>query len=262
MMKSIFASKLYKASTRKDRIHAAIIAPSNLALVQQLADDLDEDYQTPENLGTAQSEPEQVNNPEGLEAFLLDEEVNPETDLVTMDDLGESSGNVKKSSSPKHHSSSSKAPKAPEGNDGPEPSAESKADTSNLMPESPANEKPAEPTEASTKVHFATAAYLTVLKNTLNEREDTAGVTRIAEKDNEVWIYYNDDVNLNNVMTEVIECLMNSGYESFEFNRLARSDNAIVFVVVRETSEIGNKEFEPEKQDEVLEDNNLEESES
>lgn len=234
-MKSIYASKLYRASKRKDRIDAAIIAPTNLSLVQQLADSLDEEYQTPENLGVPSSKPEneEPENEEtsSLDDFVVDEEVNPETDLMTLDDLNE--GNK----SSKGHSK----PSAPVHNDKPE-KEESKEDTSELIPDSPATEqkpketeKPSEP-EASTNlegqqnIKATTLADLSVLKNTLNSRQDTSGVTRIAEKEKEIWIYYNDDVNLNNIMTDVIEYLLDSGYEMFEFNRLARSDNAIVFV--------------------------------
>lgn len=238
-MESIFASKLYKASTRKDRIHAALIAPSNLGLVQQLADSLDEEYQTPKNLGVDEfNKTEKA--AEGFNEFLIDEDIDPSKDLVTMDDIGTKSGGSKSS----HSSRPSHLGPKPTFDDDDGPSDEGPSgdkpdiDTSDLMPDSPAtDESEPEPAEASTKVHAATVVELTSLKSTLNSREDTAGVTRIAEKENEVWIYYNDDTNLNNVMTEVIECLMNSGYESFEFNRLARSDNAIVFVTLLETAE-------------------------
>ena len=45
-MKAIFASKLYKASSRKDRIQAALNSLGNSELVQQLASSLDEEYKT------------------------------------------------------------------------------------------------------------------------------------------------------------------------------------------------------------------------
>lgn len=235
-MKSIYASKLYIASSRKDRIHAALSSPSNLALVQQLAEDLDDQYQVPENLG---AEPKEETKPasdsegaDDFDEFKVDEEIDPKNDLVTMNDLKSHAPSSSGHSS--SHSSESKSE-----SDKPSESKESKADTSDLMPESPANEqKPSEPAEASTRVTSNTIADLSVLKSTLNSREDTAGVTRISKKENEIWIYYNDDVNLNNIMTNVIEYLMNNSYEQFEFNRLARSDNAIVFVNVIQTPDL------------------------
>lgn len=256
-IKAIFASKLYRASSRKERIQAALLAPGNSPLVQQLADSLDEEYKTPSNLG-AEEEKKSEEAAEVDEDFMTDEEVNPETDLVKVDDIGESM----KHSSPKPSGSHSHSP-VPKGGDEPKRDSEDKpkADTSDLMPDSPATEdkkpeKKEEPAEASTKVTATTEVRVdpvpgeaidpNVLKATLNSREDTAGVSRIAEKENEIWIYYKDEVNLNTIMTDVIEFLMNtSEYKYFTFNRLARSDNAIVFVVGLESYQYPEKSVEP-----------------
>ena len=76
------------------------------------------------------------------------------------------------------------------------------------------------------------------IKGTLNSKDDTSGVSRVGVKDDkEVWVYYNDNVNLNDVMVPVIEQMNASGYNYLEFNRLARSDNAVVFVVLREDTD-------------------------
>lgn len=76
------------------------------------------------------------------------------------------------------------------------------------------------------------------IKGTLNAKDDTSGVSRVGVKDDkEVWVYYNDNVNLNDVMVPVIEQMNASGYNYLEFNRLARSDNAVVFVVLREDTD-------------------------
>lgn len=69
------------------------------------------------------------------------------------------------------------------------------------------------------------------IKGTLNSQQLTCGVTRVAVKNDEVWCYYNDSVNLNEVMVEAIDLVSKAGYSYLEFNRLARSDNAIVFVI-------------------------------
>ena len=68
------------------------------------------------------------------------------------------------------------------------------------------------------------------VKTALNDNEDTVGVSRTAVKDDELWVYYEDSINLNKVMANVIETLNASNY-GLEFNRLARSDNAIVFLI-------------------------------
>jgi hypothetical protein len=67
------------------------------------------------------------------------------------------------------------------------------------------------------------------IKGTLNAREDTKGVSRLQVKDNELWIYYTDDTNLNDAMVSVIEVLNSVGYTYLAFSRLARSNNAHVF---------------------------------
>ena len=223
-MNSIFASKLYKASSRKGRIQAALVAPSNLALVQQLAENLDDNYKIPENLGV-EPKKEEVDEDLDLSEFASDEKVDPSKDLMTMNDIPSRSGSFK--GGPNKEKDSPDRP-----NDSPEDN-----DANELIPESPGNDMSTnepEPAEASTKIKATTLEELGMLKSTLNSRQDLSGVTRIAEKENEIWIYYNDDINLNNIMTDIIEYLMNNGYEHFEFNRLARSDNAIVFVRVLE----------------------------
>lgn len=68
------------------------------------------------------------------------------------------------------------------------------------------------------------------IKGYLNANSSTAGVSRIGAKENELWIYFDDSINLNNIMAAVIE-YMSSPYPWLQFNRLARSDNAVVFVV-------------------------------
>jgi hypothetical protein len=73
------------------------------------------------------------------------------------------------------------------------------------------------------------------VKTTLNNNAETKGVSRASIKDDELWVYYEDSINLNKVMANAIEILNSLDY-GLEFNRLARSDNAIVFLV--ETEEI------------------------
>ena len=86
------------------------------------------------------------------------------------------------------------------------------------------------------------------IKGTLNAREDTTGVNRLEVKDRELWIYYNDDCNLNDKMIEVISVLNSTGYTYLKFNRLARSNNAIVFDVNLNIEPVKTvKEVEDEK---------------
>lgn len=228
-MKSIFASKLYQASSRKDRINAALANPGNLSLVQQLADSLDEEYQTPTNLGLDDESTSDAETDSAENDLIVDEEINPEEDLVKVSDF--------KSGGASHHSSSGHSSSSPEGSSGEgsdEGPSESKINE-DAIPDSPGTDVKAEPepTEASTNIHACQDINLTVLKGTLNEVDDTTGVARIIEKDNEIWIHYNDNINLNDIMDKVIESVSRIEGANLEFNRLARSDNAVVFVKVK-----------------------------
>ena len=82
---------------------------------------------------------------------------------------------------------------------------------------------------ASSSTEKDAALEVETIKGSLNVKEETAGVSRIRVKDKELWIYYQDTVNLNNVMSSVIDTMNALGYTYLEFSRLARSDNAIVF---------------------------------
>lgn len=74
-----------------------------------------------------------------------------------------------------------------------------------------------------------------VIKSTLNSRDDTCGVVSIALKDSgasELWIYYDDETNLNDTIYAVVSVFNSCGYNMLKFNRLARSNNAIVFDIL------------------------------
>lgn len=227
MTQSIYSSKLYKSSKRRDRIQAALLAAGNQGLVQQLAEDLDDEYQKPEIIDPesteVKTEEEPVEEPEAESELEVDGEDN---EVLSLKD-------AKKLVSD-------------------HPSHSPKSDTEDPMvlkdddvpPEVVPEDKP-EPKKEPESVDSATRVVTTVpdidleaVKGSLNARAETAGVSRVADKSNEVWIYYKDDVNLNNVMVDVIELLSNSGYITLEFNRLARTDNAIVFEKIKEATDI------------------------
>ena len=240
-MKAIYASKLYRASKRKDHIKAALVNSNNVALVQQLADNLDEEYQRPELLISEeeQEEKEQAQQgqgqpsssgssegghgggggmsiPSSLSSGIDPEEFDPEEDLVDF----------------------------PEGEDGEVSEGDNDSEPEFEPNNNPSEEDIAEATEirANEETCCLSIDDLSSLKNNINLIGDIAGVTRIASKEDEIWIYYNDDTNPNNIMTDVIEYVAKL-YPCLEFNRLARSDNAIVFEMVKSTpSEVAEKE--------------------
>jgi len=245
-MISITSCKLFRASTRKGKILAALGDPTNVELVTQLQSHLDEDsivYSEPDNV------PSNVSD-EGVD------------DKSSGSSGGTSSGPSGGSSSPSSGGSPSSSggglpgmfTDEPEGSDVSDEAGE--IDSSGSEPSDDSGSEP-EPSDEGDPVDSATsaegttinAAYSALSENdihllpkrilpSLNSRDDTQGVERCnIQNENELWVYYNDKVNLNNIMTAVVEHLNAASYSCLQFNRLARTDNAIVFQVDIQTSQ-------------------------
>lgn len=240
-MKAIYSSKLFRSSSRKDKIKAAIENPLNSELVQQLREYLDDEYVSEEYLDPNSS------------------------DDVDNIDTGNKSSEEHSDSSDRPAASGSRSGRVPTAAkfhpSSPNPGVDEIDDISNeddldsIEPndiddvddtEGDTSPKISESvTVSNTKVNAQTVLYsppiipvdaltdvVEELKGTLNMRDDTAGVNRVLCKENsELWIYYNDNINLNNIMGPVIELINSAGYTYLDFNRLARSDNAIVFQI-------------------------------
>lgn len=236
-MIAIYACKLYKASTRKSKIVAAIQNPINAPLVKQLNEYLDEEYRrlkdTPavdsnvsENVndksasgdltkgstpsgGRGGSHPSAPAGPSLSEKYgdKLDAEGNASFEATQVSTDVDSEDDSETDDTTVSNANSSTAPKG----------VKIVADTVVTKP---------------FVEHVVSLSGLAgELKGTLNGRSDTSGVIRVAVKNNEVWVHYNDNTNLNNVMPTVIDVLNAANYQYLIFNRLARSDNAIVFTV-------------------------------
>lgn len=244
-LEKIYASKLFRAHSNKAKIQAAIQNPVNSELVQQLREYLDDEYIRPEYL-----EPE-THKPE----------VEPSVEQESSEGEGAPSTPSAAPSTP-HHSSAPSPVSFDEPSAG-EPEGEEPLDEElSEVLETPPSETEEVEVEESTKTagkkieasislnatEDQLQSIFDVLKGTLNGREDTSGVCRILLKSDtsELWIHYNDDTNLNNVMESVIQVLNASGYTSLEFNRLARTQNAIVFTVNQTSEEIKPVETEEE----------------
>lgn len=233
-MKAIYSCKLYKTHPRKDKIKAAISNPINAELVSQLRSYLDDEYQ-----------------------HLADR---PETDIS--DDLKEDENNLS-SDSGASESSNSLGPRptsgslsakfdallGDEGEEGVDDSmdSDSASDADSDLGDMDEDVDPIEDLEdigESTSISADTGVDLTSeVKAVLGKYPDLSKFNRVLEKNNELWIYYNDDVNLNNIMGSVIEQLMDDNLDQLEFNRLARSDNAIVFQVnLNNSQEVSTEE--------------------
>ena len=249
-LQRIYSSKLYVTSTRKDKIHAAMQDPINAELVQQLEEYLDDDAQI--ELKQAIAEEKAKEQPAA------------QTEGGANGGGEETSPSSFTPSAPSHSSS----PHSFTGDVMSDFGEDELADIDipddvggeDSAPEPAEEPEPVEsvtqegrPITSSTAVIWTTiddvASECGVIQGTLNAREDTKGVTRLAVKDSELWIYYDDDSNLNDKMVDVIEVLNSTGYTYLKFNRLARSNNAIVFDISLSTQEPIKtvKEVEEEK---------------
>lgn len=225
MVEPIFSSKLFAVSSRKAEIRAAASNPINQNLMQQLSTALDKSYQKAEYL--LDEEDQEKLRQEQTES------AEPEVEETEESEVTEETG-----AEPKEHS----APPA-------KPSnlhskfKEAEKSMSEDEPSEPAEGTPTDTGSVDTKMEAATdidngiedngiqdtKSIADSVKAALNDNTETAGVSRTAVKDDELWVYYEDSINLNKVMASAIETLNTLGY-GLEFNRLARSDNAIVFL--------------------------------
>lgn len=240
-MKAIFACKLYKASKRKDKIQAALQNPANAELVKQLDEYLGEEYRPVTKIdgNVVETVPDKDTGSDssskgttstghvpsgqgglgGLSSALSGLDDEPSISEKYGDEL-DAEGEA--------------AFDATQGDD--TSSTEDDTDDDNATIASTKTQ--GTPIIADTVVtkplaenHVSLSGLAGELKGTLNARSATAGVSRVSTKNNEIWIHYNDDINLNNVMTAAIDALNSANYHYLIFNRLARTDNAIVFTI-------------------------------
>lgn len=218
LLKYIYGCKMFRSSSRKDHIRANIANPINVELVQQIQDLTDDE----DALNTQPSEGSSANTKErkilkgppsspsgrsyslsfddGSEPSDDDDIFIPDEENVddTLDDSNEGNGSL------------------------------DSEDVSDDTPDDNYDEQ-VESSEAITAV-VEDELDINQLKSILNEGSSlTYGVSRISERKNEVWIYYNDDVNLNPMLSDIIYTVESSKFKNLEFNRIARSDNAVVF---------------------------------
>lgn len=230
---AIMSSKMFKASPRQKEILAAIDDEANVELVQQLDEYLDDEYLILKQSSEAEFSEE------------TDETINDASD----DDMNTDDTNDNGASGP--------APaKFTPNKSLMEKHGDELAELEGETPDEPTDDDKTEDANASVKAKGKAIVADTVvnpfvdlyasfigianeIKGTLNVRSDTAGVNRVQIKNDELWIYYNDDINLNNVMANVLNVLTAANYRYFEFNRLARTDNAMVFTISVENSASG-----------------------
>ena len=224
-MNSIFASKLYICSSRQDKIKAALTNPINTELVSQIADYLD-DEELRKLTDRSDKKEESANT----------DKEDKKKDREEPDSEGES---IHFTPNPKSFPPSERNIEEKEESDIEDKEVEETKDKEDIV-------------ESNTYINPSSICINNIsgdvnsIKGILNMNDDTKGVTRVNIKNDEMWIYYEDSINLNNIMTSVIELLNASNYFYLEFNRLARSDNAIVFQISMEDTNSDMKPMEGE----------------
>lgn len=215
----VMSSFVYSGSSRKAAILAAATNPINTELVTQLVRYLDEEYLKPK------------------EEFIRDDSENGSTEAsgepATQPNLLPPSNEPSFSGSDHFESLASMFGddvELPE--ESAEPEEESEPEVASAEPEE-ASAKPEEESEpevaSSTNATASLEDISASIASTLNAVDTTSGVRSAKVLGTELWIYYKDNINLNSVMESVIDAV---APHELEFNRLARSHNAIVFTSI------------------------------
>lgn len=227
MLSAILGSKLYQDSIRKDKIATAFSDPVNKELVVQLSKYLDEDVDE---------------NPSAVDFDFDEDSLDSEgTSDSTSKDEGSGSGAKFSSTGSKLSSKNSSSSDLGDSGD----SDISGDEVKDMEFDSTPDDSDDSDVEESAKVRrrsiigslerihpvISISDQTDSIQGLLNANESTSGVVRCVVKDSELWVYYNDKINLNNVMEPVIHALIASDYGHLEFNRLARTDNAMVFMI-------------------------------
>lgn len=218
-MVDILSCKLYLASSRKKEILGAIQDPTNQELVSQMKKYLDDEFIDPKYLERDADVSDA--NPTGPSTEDVGSRPQRRQSRPTGGKFHKSSGGVMPG---EHYESDDDV--SEEGEDSGSESLDNSSDELDDAVDS------AVAIKASSSINRIS---IDALKGTFNSRKDCVGVSRVAVKDSELWVYYNDDINLNNVMTAVVDLVSELGMTYLEFNRLARSNNAIVFDIVTAT---------------------------
>ena len=223
-MKAIKSCRQYKYSNRKSIIQSTLLDPINKELVLQLSNYLDLDDQK----DNEDAETKAVDNTEIIQevddkneenSTLEDNNIQP----IDNKELNADDNDINISEDTDIAEQDKRLDL--EDND------EDKQDTV-TQSKNEGEEDKKESVTATTYVkednRFLTDAILGVL----NAEELTSGALRYQVIDNtELWIYYKDDKNLSKLMINIINRLKSCGYNMLEFNRIARSNNAIVFEI-------------------------------
>lgn len=218
-MKAIFASKLYRDSKRKESINAALSDPVNQGLVKQLRSYLDDS-----TLSQLENNSEDVVLDDvKVEEDQDDDKIIPSKYTESRVDAPRGHGHIS------HDDSFEIGGEDSELDEGSSNQNQETEDKSNL--EESHNISGRDKITGNTSLEYDISKELDAIRGLIDSREETCGTARLTVKNDELWIHFQDSVNLNNIMEPVIALLSSAGYYGLQFNRLARTENAIVFMI-------------------------------
>lgn len=197
MKVKILSSHIIRSNKHRDQIKSAITDPINKELIQQLSEYIDWDDVDEEVIDELKGEDnkEDVSDEEVPEEQISEDEINDED----------------KPDKPHKHDKPSR------------PANSEKPD----KPEEDKIEEPEEP-DLDSATHISSNKIEATIKTTLTQLQSSKDINLISIKGNEIWVRYNDTINLNDIMYDTIKCVTDN--TDLTFNRLARFDNSIVFI--------------------------------
>ena len=204
MAVNILESKMFKGSPNQDKILAAMMDPINNELKVQLARFVD----VPEK-----PEPEPDSKP------VEEEQEDVEVEDTKADAKGDGEDEEEVTSDSGH-----------DGSEHPSDEEESKEEVA----ESTKLDDAKSTVVASSVTPDVVAGAVEKIPGTLNMIEGCEGATHAIMKggsDNEVWIYYASDVDINKKLEGINRELAMAGYYFLTFNRVSRDDNAVVYSI-------------------------------
>lgn len=227
-MSIIATSKMYKSSKRKSAIMAAVKNPVNMQLVEQLNEYVGDEYQYLLDDSTTDLQDDTETEAEN------ENDLKETADTSSQEDSG-SSPSPAPARQPLHEKYADELQESPEMPDAqPSEPSESEPEPESADASTNVSDKPimADTSVIQEESSVTLAGIAGEIKGILNSRNETNGVARVSvKKADEVWIFYNDSINLNTVMEPVIRILAAASYHYLDFNRLARTENAIVFTI-------------------------------
>lgn len=219
---NILENKMLNASPDKAKILAAMMDPLNMELKQQISDYVvlpGEEDDDAESGKVHKKDPK-----DGKKVSDNDAEKDPE-------DKGEK----------RPEPASFEDGKSDDGEEGPDGDNDKKDEKGKKDGDSEDEKEvdsSSKPTQSAVMASSVTvdevATAVNEIPGMLNLRDGTKGVTHAVLKggsDNEVWVYFDSDTDINKVLEAVNSAVTASGYYFLAFNRVSRDDNAIVYSI-------------------------------